>query len=585
MANIYIRLRELFSWDKSILFLYTLCIANLLIMHYCIAIPYSGIPLDTTHQIDNLLGVSFDIMTLYAISYIITRKRPMTSFVITFVISLLWALCNVVYARFFHSYITISSVSDGSSVFDPIVFNSAIHGFKWQDGAFIIIAILFVVVYHKHHTSLPKNKPARILAFHVAFFCFALFLDLFSHTFFCLAQKKYRYITYYTHRIYDRHIDSYNALSIPVSTTFYRGSMRVLLQEAYDRLRGDITLDDLQKKQIQSIIAESRNTVNTVPHNRCATHHIIFIIVESYMAFTSNMEINGKEITPFLNSLRNDSAVYYNGHVKPCITLGESADGQFIYMTGILPLRSVITLSKAQHCTLPGLPKVFAQMGMDSRMVIPTPATTWKQATMCKCYGFNHLYSIDDYHKPHDASLTDEQLFEHALNYDTQYKDKPSLSVVLTMSMHHPYNKLIDSSFDVVSESITDELRCYLNACHYTDNCIAKYFEQLKKIGTYDKSLIVIVADHHVHSADFGEGITDDIPLYIINSHLSSNHFWHGSCNQTDIYTTLLDLFNVNTQWYGMGHSLLTPHYSNSLSSTKWESSELILKSNYFEEK
>ena len=49
--------------------------------------------------------------------------------------------------------------------------------------------------------------------------------------------------------------------------------------------------------------------------------NIIFIIVESYMAFTSDMIVDGKEITPNLNALKHDSTVYYNGHVQPNITI------------------------------------------------------------------------------------------------------------------------------------------------------------------------------------------------------------------------------------------------------------------------
>ena len=96
----------------------------------------------------------------------------------------------------------------------------------------------------------------------------------------------------------------------------------------------------------------------------------------------------------YLNALKHDSTVYYNGHVQSNITLGESSDGQFIYMTGLLPLRSAITISKIRNNKLPSLPKVLAQKGLRSIMIIPTLPSFWDQDKMCQQYGFDKLSSI-----------------------------------------------------------------------------------------------------------------------------------------------------------------------------------------------
>jgi lipoteichoic acid synthase len=98
----------------------------------------------------------------------------------------------------------------------------------------------------------------------------------------------------------------------------------------------------------------------------------------------------------------------------------------------------------------------------------------------------------------------------------------------------------------------------------------------------YDNSLIIITADHHVHSTNFGIDITNELPLYIINGNIDNHIAWHGKCNQLDIYTTLLDLLNIETKWYGLGHSLLSPHYENSLNNMKWDISDQIIQSDFF---
>ena len=86
-----------------------------------------------------------------------------------------------------------------------------------------------------------------------------------------------------------------------------------------------------------------------------------------------------------------------------------------------------------------------------------------------------------------------------------------------------------------------------MNACHYTDHQIGKYIAHLKQKGLYDNSLIVIAADHPVHTTDFG-GRSKDIPLYIANIPSSiQKTMWKGECNQIDVFTTILDLLNVKS--------------------------------------
>ena len=305
--------------------------------------------------------------------------------------------------------------------------------------------------------------------------------------------------------------------------------------------------------------------------------NVIFILMESYMSFTSDLIIGGKEITPFLNSLKKDSSVYYNGSVTENITLGESSDGQFIYMTGLLPLRSAITVSKAIHVELPGLPQ---KLGRESRMIIPSIKSIWNQEDMCKQYGFNHLYSSTDYPSEHETNLNDEQVFNMAIEKDKNSK-QPFFSVILTMSMHQPYTKLIDPSFPISDLSIPNDLACYLNACHYTDRQVQRYFAYLKETGLYDNSLIIIASDHCVHNTDFG-GVSKQIPLYIINSIVKPDEMSQSGCNQLDVYTTLLDLLGCKSDWYGLGRSLASPNYRNNLTSNLWDVSELIIMGNYF---
>lgn len=415
-----------------------------------------------------------------------------------------------------------------------------------------------------------------------------------------------------------RHFGLLHSSAEPNWSTFHRGCVRQLLIPNIYYAFSSMELTDEQRAAIRAEYCNHKERASAT-EPRVAGKNIIFIIVESYLSATSDLKVvcdaskRYEEVTPFLNSLKRDSTVYYNGQLTPNIAIGESSDGQFLYMTGLLPLRSEVTVTKAKRAELPGLPKLLKQEGLisEAHMVIPTLPSMWEQEGMCQRYGFDHLYTSADYQDGAFWYLSDRQIFEYALE-QVLAAAQPFLSVVLTMTMHQPYTEPKDSTFIVTDPSLTEKYRNYLSTCHYTDQQIKWYFEQLKANGLYDNSMIVIVADHHAHPSLFDmkeDELSTDIPLYLVNvvghasergdvvghaserddavGHASERDrneipAWHGPCNQLDVYTTLLDLLGTKNAWRGFGHTLLTNDYNDSVKPELWTMSEQIVMGNYF---
>ena len=78
--------------------------------------------------------------------------------------------------------------------------------------------------------------------------------------------------------------------------------------------------------------------------------------------------------------------------------------------------------------------------------------------------------------------------------------------------------------------------------------------------------------------------IATDLPLYIINSGFNIQNMYHGYANQLDVYTTILDILGINNKWLGLGHTLLSTHYTNSVSEKTYKLSEKIILGNFFKE-
>lgn len=257
-------------------------------------------------------------------------------------------------------------------------------------------------------------------------------------------------------------------------------------------------------------------------------------------------------------------------------------------MTGLLPLKSEITVNIAKDKTFCGLPEMLMKEGRlkQSHIVVPTSPTFWEQDKMNLRYGIEKMFSKFDYDKAMHGSedLNDEQVFTMASKVEAT-AEQPFFSLVLTMSMHNPYTKCVEHGFKISDKRLSTEYLNYLVDCHYTDRQIEKYINSLKHQGLYDNSVIVITADHHAHPVHLNMGesqVSDELPLFIINGGIDSDHAWTGPCNQLDIYTTLLDIFGVQPVWRGLGHTLLNADYQEYPIEKMQTLSGWIIRSDYF---
>ena len=565
--------------NKFFLVLFSMSIINFLFMHYQILLT-CGFELYyyKTSFFDNLFFCTVDVIVIYIISFLLSFFNTKISLFITFVFSLIFSFCNVFYSRFFGQYLSLSSIEQINNLYDKAVINSMLTGFTYYDLYYLFILLLFWRLFTKLRIYNLSKK-----SFHTIGICFFSLLSIvlilhLSYVFVSKKDKIWYTINPLTH---------FNHL-LPNWTTFHKGFVRTYIIDNIKYFNNNYSLNEEQINEIEKdykdyTLRTSNHTLNENIEN------VIFILVESYLSETSDLFVDGKEITPFLNKLKRDDNVYYNGKMRSHINLGESSDGQFTYMTGLLPLRSEITISKVDDCYPLGLPRLLKNANIihDSQIIVPTSPTTWKQKSMNAIYGINNIYSKIDYYEDKKIfdDLNDEDIF--TLSYQ---KDKSInthyFSLVLTMSMHSPYDFPEDTKF-ILNSKLPKKYLNYLNSCHFFDQQINIYIKKLKESGIYDKSLIVITADHEAHpkQLDMVGKISTNIPLYIINGGIDKTNAWKGDCNQLDVYTTLLDILGIDCEWRGLGHTLLNPNYINSVSEKTWKISDEIIYGKYFKNK
>ncbi len=571
--------------NTDYLLMFMMSVVNLLFMHHqflrTIALEVDCFK---TSYCDNLFACLLDTTAIFVIAWLITLKRVKTSLMITFVITLIWSFCNVFYARFFHQYLSWSSIGQAGNLTDSIVIDSMMAGFKLIDCYYPLMSILFCWYFIKtrNHDVTTKSLITTIYIWTCV-----LLMTLAVHSIYIFhPTKTFVYVMEKT-MFTPAKMDS----MWPNWTVFHKGFFRKLIIDPLTR-EANLKLTDEQEKEIEDEYTDHslRVTKRTAP---VTVKNVIFILVESYLSVTSDLFVDGKEITPNLNKLKRDSTVYYNGHMHPNVSIGESSDGQLIYMAGLLPLHSEITVSKVKSNRIIGLPEQMKKKypELKSYTIIPTNPTLWEQQAMTDAYGFDKLFSMLDYQaemKNNESGdfLTDQMIFAYASRKD-ESNTPPFCSLLLTMSMHQPYNTFVEHGFQITDTSLPQEYKNYLTSCHYTDIQIGKYLQDLKEKGLYDNSLIIIASDHDAHPDYLGmKGkVSREIPLYIVNGGFNKNDAWDGECNQLDVYTTILDIMGIESQWRGLGHTLLTKEYKPSVTEKIQELSDWINYSNYFGKK
>ena len=570
--------------NRDYLLLFLMSMLNLLFLHHTFLWTINlEIPYFSTSLIDNFVACLLDVTILLAVVWLLTVRRLRLSLAITFAITLVWSFCNVFYSRFFLQYLSWSSIGQAGNLTDSIVINSMMAGFRVADLYYPIACILFWWIYRNTKDSgLRHNSLRTTLCLWACTFCLALA----AHSLYFLHPHKGFVQVLRQTAFTPKKIDS----MWPNWTYFHKGFFRkmVLEQLLYS---GTMKLTPEQEAEIAKEYRDhsQRVTARTAPEQ---VRNIIFILVESYLSSTSDLFVDGKEITPNLNRLRHDSTVYFNSHMQPNVSIGESSDGQFIYMAGLLPLHSEITVSRAKKDEILGLPEMLRKRYPEaaSMTILPTNPSLWDQQAMTEAYGFDSLFSTIEYQEEYqdltEPFLNDEQVFKYAARKDQTIR-QPFCSLILTMTMHQPYTSFFEHGFTVTDKTLPQEYKNYLISCHYTDIQIGQYLEALKKNGLYDNSLIVIVADHDAHPDYLGmsDRITREIPLYIINGGFDPSTAWDGPCNQLDVFTTLLDIMGIDSTWRGLGHTLLNKNYQDSVTDRVQELSDWIVLGNYFKDK
>lgn len=301
---------------------------------------------------------------------------------------------------------------------------------------------------------------------------------------------------------------------------------------------------------------------------------VAFLIVESLESWPIGLSVNQTEITPFLNKIVTDSAVYYNPYVLTQTRDGRSIDAQLLYFAGMLPLGAGVYSARYPTFPFSTLPlEMRHRYGAETYLFTPDTRNTWNQKPVADAFGFenqfyNEAWTVGPGSVSPDGYILDCPFIEQSMTMVNSLwsPDNNGFAAWITHSLHNPFTLIPDSEKIISYSDIHNKvLRNYLNSVHYVDKAIGIFINGLRKRPDFNEITVVITGDHEAlarhrdymtanPSYDFvsPEMMT---PLIIINS-------GHGGrdnkvIGQVDVYSTILDIVGLTDRytWQGMGVS------------------------------
>lgn len=332
----------------------------------------------------------------------------------------------------------------------------------------------------------------------------------------------------------------------------------------YQALFNNHTVTDEERAMVDRFLAEDCPNYTDNSYSADGRRNLVLIIVESLHTWPIGMQVDGREVTPVMNSLVAGDSVVYAPHVLFQTSHGHSSDAHFIYNTGLLPLRDGVVA--VHHGDGPYPTLAAALPGYDCREIICTPGVNWNQNVTARTYGFDTLYTREHLAAAlkRQGNIDDAALMDYAGGLLPSLH-QPFFLEMVTMTMHAPYTDgKLPPSWITASDTLNAEARGYLNCVHLTDSCIGMFINDLQRYGLAGNTVLAIVSDHtqlyrnRVMGISDYDAVPDDWGIPLIIAGCDTTLRYDAVIGQVDVYPTLLDVMGANAYpWKGLGHSIL----------------------------
>lgn len=230
--------------------------------------------------------------------------------------------------------------------------------------------------------------------------------------------------------------------------------------------------------------------------------NLIVIQVEALQNFVINRFYENQEITPNLNRLIKEKGSLYFDNYYQQIGRGNTSDAEFVTNNSLYPSMEDPTYNQYEQNTFYGLPWILRDNGYTSWVFHGYEKDFWNRNNAYVNQGFQRFLSEEDFDVVEKIGfgITDEEFYKQSMDYLKELDsidDNPFHAFIISLTSHTPFNIPKEYQYlDIKEEHEGTILGDYLQAIHYADKALGQFFEDLRKEGFYDNSVIALYGDH-----------------------------------------------------------------------------------------
>lgn len=293
--------------------------------------------------------------------------------------------------------------------------------------------------------------------------------------------------------------------------------------------------------------------------------NLIVVSMESLQNFVINNDMNGYEVTPFLNSLTKDKDTFYFSNFYHQTGLGKTSDSEFIVENSLYGLGGGAVFFTHGGNKFHSMAESLNEEGYYTNVMHPNNKSFWNRDMMYQALSIQKFYDVNSYVvNEGDAvnwGMKDIPFFEQSVDHMAQMP-QPFYSRLITLTNHHPFDLDEEDQLIPPYNSNSRTLNKYFQSVRYMDEALKSFFEDLKAQGLYDNSIIVMYGDHYGisenHNAAMSQYLGKEITPYESAKLQRVPFFVHipnsgvgkevtETAGQIDIRPTVLHLLGVET--------------------------------------
>lgn len=308
--------------------------------------------------------------------------------------------------------------------------------------------------------------------------------------------------------------------------------------------------------------------------------NVIMISLESLQNFVINNEMNGHVITPFLNELTKDPDTFYFNNFYHQTGLGKTSDSEFILENSLYGRNGGAVFFTNSGNTYNSLSEKLGENGYYTTVMHANNRSFWNRDIMYQALKVDKFYDVDSYEigegQAVNWGMKDIPYFEQSVELMKEMP-QPFSTRMITLTNHHPFDLDEEDMMIPAYDSNSKTLNQYFQTVRYMDESIKVFFEDLKKSGLYDNSIIIMYGDHYGISENHNKAMgmyldkeitpldtveLQKVPMYIHIPGYGKGEVTDELTGQMDLRPTILHLLGIDTKEdMQMGSDVFSPDH------------------------